>query len=116
GHDDAARLQRGDQELLDPSGEALAVDRAIEDAKGNDAIVPETGNEGQCLPMPMWHLVNQRLALRVPAVGPGHVGLRPGFVDEDHALRVYPALASAPAGTAVDDVGPVLLLGEERLF
>ena len=39
-HHDAARLQRRDQELLDPGGEALAVDRTVKDAGGNDAVVP----------------------------------------------------------------------------
>lgn len=110
-HDDAARLQFGDQELLDPGGEAVTVDRAIQDARSNNAIVPETGNEGQCLPMTMRHLVDQRLSFRMPAMGAGHVGLRPGFVDEDHALWVYPALDPSPAGAAADDVGPVLLFG-----
>ena len=75
-HDDTARLQFGDRELLDPGGEALAVDRAVDNARGDDAIVPETGNEGQRLPMPVRHLVSQRLTLGVPAMGGLHIGQR----------------------------------------
>lgn len=114
--DDAARFELGDEELLDPCGEAFAIDRAIEDAGSNDPIVPEAGDEGQRLPVPMRHFIDQRLALRAPAMGARHVRLGPGLVDEDHPLGVYPALDPVPAIAAADDIGPVLLFGEERLF
>lgn len=114
--DDGARLQLGDQELLDLCGEAVAVDRPVEHARRDDAVVPEPGDEGQRLPMAVRHLVEQGLALGAPAMRARHVGLSPGLVDEDHAPRVYPLLEPEPALAAAGDIGPVLLLGEERLF
>ena len=114
--DDAAWFQYWDQELFDPSGEGLAIDRAVEHAWGDDAVVPQPGDKCQRFPVPVRHLVDQRLALCVPAMGAGHVGLGPGFINEDHALGVYPALDPVPAIAAADDIGTVLLFGKERLF
>lgn len=44
-----ARTQRGDEGLLDPGGEAGTVEGAIEDQRDDDAVVAETGQEGQVL-------------------------------------------------------------------
>ena len=44
--DDAARLDRRDQELLDPCGEGFAIYRAVEDARSDDAVVPQPGDKG----------------------------------------------------------------------
>lgn len=117
--DDAAWLEFGDEKLLDPGSEALAIDRPVDHAGRDDAVVLQAGDEGQRLPVSVRHLVDQRLALRAPAVGAGHVGLGPGLLDEDHApngRRIYPSLEREPAGTASHDVWTVLLLGKDRLF
>src|SRR5690606_1084132 len=98
--DDAAWLQFGNEELLDPGGEAFPVDRPIDHARGDD--------EGQRFPMPVRHFVDQRLALRAPAMGTGHICLHPSLVDEDHATDdrgVYPALEPEPADTAAGKSG-----------
>lgn len=116
GDDNTARFERRDQGLLNPRCKTLAIDRAVEDAGRNDAVVAQTGNEGQRFPMSVRYFVDERLTFRVPAMGAGHIGFGPGFVDKDHAPEVYLALDPAPAGSAARDVGPILFFGEERLF
>ena len=114
--DDAARLERRDQELLDPGGEALAIDRSIDHAGCDDAVMPQAGDEGQRLPMAVRDLGDERLALVAPSVGPRHIGFRPGLINEHQALGVYVPLEREPAGAASGNIRTVLLLGEECLF
>lgn len=47
---------------------------------------------------------------------PRHVGLGPGFVDEDQLRRIKPGLAHTPCDAGFGDVGPILLGGVDRLF
>ena len=110
--------QRNDIMGVRPLIDGTAFDAllAVKDARRNDAVVPEPGNKGQHFPVPVRNLVDQRRTVRAPAMRAGHVDLGPGFVDEGHALGVYPALDPVPAIAAADDIGPVLRLGEERLF
>jgi hypothetical protein len=51
--DDIARLEGGDQELLDIGLEFLAVDRAIEEAGRLDPVMPQGGQEGERAPTAM---------------------------------------------------------------
>ena len=104
------------QELLDISGETLAVDGAIEHERRVDTIMPERGQKGERAPMAVRHLVDQRLTTGTPAAQPRHVGLGPGFVDEDEAPRIDPALILAPLRAAPGDRWPILLAGDQRLF
>ncbi len=59
---------------------------------------------------------DQPLAAQSPAVRAGHVGFRPGLVDEDQAARVNPALAALPALAIAGDVGPTLLGGAQAFL
>jgi hypothetical protein len=115
-HNDTAGLEFRDKELLDPGSEDIAIDRAVDNARCDDAVMLEARHKGQRLPVSVRHPINQRQALRPPAVRPGHVGLHPGFVNEDKALRVYPALQPAPAIDPADDIGAALFERVERLF
>jgi hypothetical protein len=58
----------------------------------------------------------QALSSRPPAAQRGHVGLDPGFVDEDEPLRIDAALPRSPALASASDVGPSLLKREQRFF
>src|SRR6516225_1839040 len=46
----------------------------------------------------------------------GHIGLRPGLVDEDQPGRIKRRLALTPFRTRLGDVRPILLGRPERLF
>jgi len=108
-HHDVAGLQRGRQELLHPCEEQHAVDRPVDHAGCVDAVVPERGEEGHGGPPPMGHMGDQALAAWGAAVGAGHVGLGPGFIDEDQAGGIDARLMAAPACAAPRNVGSMLL-------
>ena len=114
--DDVAGLQRRHQELLHIGPEALAVDRAVDDAGGRDAIVAQRREEGHGAPMAVRHLGMQRRAAAMPAVGARHVGLGPGLVDEDEAGRIDAPLVALPPAPPPRDVRPILLAGEDGFF
>jgi len=112
-HDDnVAGLERRHEELLDIGFEAFAVDWSIKDARCVDAVVPQGGQECECLPMPVRRLPTQALSPQSPAMGADHVGLGPGLIDEDETGRINLSLMSFPACPSARDVGPVLLGGQ----
>lgn len=50
------------------------------------------------------------------AMGPGHIGLGPGFIDEDQPRGLDALLVAPPAGAAMSNVRPVLLGGAQALW
>lgn len=48
--------------------------------------------------------------------GAGHVGLYPGFIDENQTLWVNLVLILFPPLTPTRDIGPVLLAGAQAFF
>jgi hypothetical protein len=98
GDDDVATIERRHEELLNPGGEGDPVDRPVDDAGGDDAVVSQAGEGGQRLPVPVGNLGQKWLAARAPAVRAGHVGLNPGLVNEDEPSWIKAMLIAAPAG------------------
>ena len=49
-------------------------------------------------------------------MGPGHVGLGPGLIDEDQAGGINPILILAPAGAAPPYIPAIPLARDQRLF
>lgn len=78
--------------------------------------MPERSQKGERAPVAVRDLVDQRQATRAPAAQACHVGLGPGFIDEDKVTRIDPALILAPLCPASGDHGPILLAGDQRLF
>ena len=116
-HDDnVAGLQRRDKLLLDISTERLAVDRPVEDTWRHQPISPESPEEGECPPMAMWGQALEAFALDAPAIERRHVGLDPGFVNEDQSLWIEPSLPGSPALTPTGRASTGLLKGEHRFF
>ena len=128
-HDEIAGLEGGDERLLDPGGEALAVDPSpwslgpvafpwldIEKAWGFDAVAAQGGEEGQRAPVAMRVMAWQAIPARCPTAQGGHVRLHPGFVNEDQPLRVDPVLMPAPPLPPAGHVGPVYLAGQRAFF
>ena len=114
--DDVARLERRNQDLLDVGQETLAVDRTIDHTRRVDAIMTEGGQEGQRPPAAMRGLGDEPLAPSRTAVGARHIGLGPGFVDEDQAGRIKPSLVLSPLRPPPSDVGTILLAGVQAFF
>ena len=114
--DDVARPQGRYQHLLDIEPEALAVDRPVDEPGRVDAIVAQRREERHGLPAAVRDLGRQPLAARRPAPERRHIGLRPGFVDEDEAARIDPALMGGPPRAPSRHVGAIPLAGDQRLF
>ena len=92
---DVSRVQGRDQGLLDMGLldmglEPCRIDGLIEDDWRSDPIVPNGGDEGHAFPVAVRDLADQALAPGRAAVGAGHVGLGPGFVDEHQTPRIKP--------------------------
>lgn len=81
-------LSVGDEDLLNIVTENVAIDRAFDDHRGREAVAAQRHDEGGCFPMPMRDCGQQALAPRRPALQPGHVRGRPGFVDKDEAFHI----------------------------
>ena len=101
---------------LDIGLERLGVDRTIKHPGCLDTIVAQRANEGHGLPMSMRHMGDQPLAARTPAAQRRHVGLDPGFVDEDKAARVDPGAIMVPSPASACYVRPDLLGGQNGFF
>lgn len=114
--DDIAGLQHRDELLLDIGAEALAVDRAVEDARRCKPIAAQRAQEGQRAPVAVRSQATQPLALGAPTAQRSHVGLDPGLIDEDQAPRIKTRLPGSPSPTSAGNIGASLLKGEQRFF
>ena len=103
------------EELDDPGQETASVDRAVDDAGCLDPVTAQCGQEGHRGPTAVRHTRDQPLA-SVPPMRAGHVGLRPGLIDEDQARRVNASLVMLPSLALAGDVGAALLGGVQGVF
>lgn len=114
--DDIAGCECRHKELLDPTGEALAIDGSVEDARRIYAIRPKCCDEGQGRPFPKGCSADQLMAALAPASDRGHVGLGPCFIDEDETPGIKPALIFTPLRPSACYRRPLLLDGEQSFF
>lgn len=96
-HDDVALCKGRSENLLGVKREEFGVDRAVDDEGRIDPIDPERADEGQRLPVAVGRASLKTLSPQSPAAQRRHVGLDPGFVDEDEAARIDPGLMRLPA-------------------
>ena len=82
-HDDVSGGEPGDQRLLYPSGETLAVDRAVGQARRIEAVGTQRGEEGQRSPVAVRMVARQAVSAQCLAAQRRRVGLDPGFVKKD---------------------------------
>jgi len=115
-HDDIAGLECRHQHLLDIGAEALAIDRPVDDAGRGDAVMPERRKKGHRAPMAVRDLSPEREPTSPPAVGTGHVGLCPRFINEDETGRIDFKLVPLPPGAAAGDIRTILLGREHGFF
>jgi hypothetical protein len=78
--------------------------------------VAQRRDEGRGLPTPEWRLANHAAAARPPAPKRSHIGLGPGLIDEDEALRIDAALIFAPLLAPALNVIAILFLGRLLFF
>jgi hypothetical protein len=114
--DDVAGGECRHQELLDPGGEELTIDRSVEHARGIDPVMAKRGDEGERAPSAERRSGDQLAASPAPATERRHVRLGPSLVDEDQALGIKPSLILLPLLAPARDRRPQLLGGEQRFF
>ena len=114
--DDVASSQGREETLFHIGEEAGAVDRALEDTGGSNAVATEGGHESQRLPVAIRPRGDQPLAARAAAVAAGHIGLGPRLINEHEPVGIKPALRALPTGATPRDIGPLLLGGRETFF
>ena len=93
-HDDIARPQCWDQELVDPGVKQHDVDRSIQDQRSDDATAAPAADEGHRVPMAMRHLRRQVLAAGRVSVLAGHVCLGPSI-----AFGAQPSTKTSRSGS-----------------
>jgi hypothetical protein len=113
-NDDVARAQRRDQELLHPSQEQLAVDRAVKDARRHDTLGAQAGDERHRRPTRMRSCGHQASATPCPTMGARHIRLCPGLVDEHQPAGRDQSLIAPPEQPLTGNVSAILLA--RRLF
>jgi hypothetical protein len=98
-----------DEDLLDISAKALAIDRSVDDAGRGEAVATQSRQEGEGPPFAEGRFGDEALTSGASAVGARHVGFGPGLVDEDQALGINRRLTRLPPLTPPGDVpaGPV---------
>src|SRR5271157_4481028 len=111
-HDnDFAGIERRNQALPDPGEKDRAVDRAVEETRRCDAIVAQRRYEGHGFPALEGRLADHSAAARSPASKRRHVGLGPGFINENQALGIDAVLIGAPLLAPALNVFAILFLG-----
>ena len=111
-----ALAQFRDEDLLDISAKALAIDRSVDDAGRGEAVATQSRQEGEGPPFAKGRFGDEALASGASAVDARHVGFGPGLVDEDEPLRIDRRLTRFPPLTPPGDVWPVLFGGAKAFF
>ena len=114
--DDVARRERGGEEPLGISGEGVAVHRAVDDHGGGEAAEAQARDQRGRLPVAMRNGGAAALAPRAAPAQAGHLGGRPGLVDEDELQRVELGLEFEPGLPPRGYIRARLLAGVRRLF
>jgi hypothetical protein len=115
-NDDVAWREDGRENLLAISAEACAIDRSVDDAGRGEPVATQRRQKREGLPFPKRRFGDQAFASGASAMSAGHVGLRPGLVDEDKPPRIDPRLTRLPPFTPLGDVRTVLFGGAKAFF
>lgn len=94
----------------------LSVHRTVDDHRREHLAPAHGGDQGGGLPAAVRDLGEEPLATRAAAAGPRHVGLGPGFVDEDQLVGRQLRLPFAQRLASLRDVRTILLGGVQRFF
>ena len=116
GNHDVAGGEGRHQALADPSREAVTVDRPVKDERGYDAVVAQSGEEGQGLPVAVRNMGREPLAPRSPAASAGHVGLDPSLIYKNQSLGIKSVLVRLPPDPEPRHLRAKPLAGHQRFF
>ncbi len=117
--DDVALVQGRGELCLDVSIEGLAIHGAVDDPWRNQAVAPQSRDEGLRKPFAERRLPAQSLASKAAPSKPAHIGLYRGFVEEDEPARLlaHGGLAmTAPVTPRGLHVAAFLFAGQKCFF
>ena len=115
-HDGVTRPEGGSEALFGVGREHLGIDWSVDHHGREDAAPAHGGNQGGGLPSAVRDLGDEPLAASAATMGPRHVGLGPGLVDEDQLVGRQLRLLCAKRLPGPRDVRTVLLGGVQRFF
>ena len=115
--DDDVTLGKGrHKNVLDVDGEHIAVDGAVDNPWRIDAVMAESGDEGQRLPMAMGDMGFQPMPPWSPSTQRRHVCLDPRLIEEDKALGINLVLVRFPARPFAGDIRTRLFRRQHGFF
>jgi len=114
--DDVTFAQRRHKHRGDVGAKGLAIDRPLQKPGRIDPIEAQRSDKSHGLPASLRGLSGQALAAESPAAQRGHVGLGPGLVDEDQALRLDATLILCPLRASPRHVGTIAFGGHQAFF
>src|SRR4051794_39625099 len=83
---------------------------------GGEAVPSQSGHEGECLTLAVWHFGDQTLTSGAAAMQAGHVGIRQDLVDEDQTGHINLTLSLLPLSSPARHVRPILLTRPATLW
>lgn len=104
------------EELFDILKEAGGVDRLIKHAGSIDPIAAQCGKEGHRPPVTIRYFGVQPLSLWCPAAQGRHIGLGPGFINQNKSPGINPALEFLPLVPPPGDLRAQLFGGQNAFF
>ena len=116
-HDDnVAWREDREENLLDISAEACAIDRSVDDAGRGEPLATQRRRKREGPPSAEGRFGDEAFASGASAMGARHVYFRPGLVNKDQPPRIDRRLTRLPALTPPGDVRPVLFGGAKAFF
>jgi hypothetical protein len=115
-HDDIARAERRDEDLLDIGAKTHVVDRPIKDRRRGEALESQRRDHRGGFPVAARRVIAEPLAARTPAVASDEVGGDAALIEEDVLARIAKRQPGPPASALSGDVGAALFVGVKRFF
>ena len=115
-HHDVAWSQRGHVHLFDVGEECGIVDRAVEDRRRLQAVPPQRGDHGVCLPVSAGRVIAEPQAAWAAAIAPQQISRDAGFVEKDEVPGIAQRLRLVPVAAGRGDIRAALFVGVYGFF
>ncbi len=114
--DDIAGGQRRDEDLLDVSEEARAVDRAIEDGGRGEARHAERGEKRRRMPAAIGRVVGDARTVEPPPIATHEIRAHATFIEKHEPRRVERRGGGVPGSAGERDVSAIVFGRAYRFF
>ena len=114
--DDVAGREFGAEDFAQIGQEGGTVHRAIQQPRSGQPVMTQRGDEGGALPMAVRHGTQAALPAFTAPIQTAHLGVEPGFIQEDEAAVVPGSALILPTQTGGLNIRTILLGGAQRFF